>query len=86
MASAAITAAKVAGSKTVGRFTAFSGVGHRLDGKSKTSASSLTEMEVAERSLPPLVVDTNYIPGKLEFVRWVFVVSNNFFSRDINNE
>ncbi|KAK6105721.1 Ubiquitin fusion degradation protein UFD1 family protein [Brugia pahangi] len=55
-----------------GGFKAFTGAGHRLDGKSKSSTTSLTEMEAAERSLPQLVVNTNYTPGKLEFVRYEY--------------
>lgn len=57
-----------AGTKGSG-FKAFSGTGHRLDGKSKSSTTSLNEVEATERSLPQLTVNTNYIPGKLEFVR-----------------
>ncbi|OZC07624.1 ubiquitin fusion degradation protein UFD1 [Onchocerca flexuosa] len=60
----------VGGMKGGGGFKAFCGTGHRLDGKSKSSTTSLTEMEAAERSLPQLTVNVNYIPGKLEFVRY----------------
>lgn len=60
-----------AGMKAGSGFKAFTGAGHRLDGKLKSSTASLPKMEAAERSLPPLVVDTNYTPGKLEFVRSV---------------
>lgn len=60
-----------AGMKGGSGFRAFTGTGHRLDGKSKSSTTSLTEMEAAERSLPQLTVNTNYTPGKLEFVRSV---------------
>uniref|UniRef100_A0A183E434 UFD1 protein n=1 Tax=Gongylonema pulchrum TaxID=637853 RepID=A0A183E434_9BILA len=62
-------AAEVVGSKTGGGFAAFSGAGHRLDGKSKASSSSLAEMDTTERSLPALTVNTNYTPGNLNFVR-----------------
>ncbi|VDN21859.1 unnamed protein product [Gongylonema pulchrum] len=63
-------AAEVVGSKTGGGFAAFSGAGHRLDGKSKASSSSLAEMDTTERSLPALTVNTNYTPGNLNFVRY----------------
>uniref|UniRef100_A0A915Q7M5 Uncharacterized protein n=1 Tax=Setaria digitata TaxID=48799 RepID=A0A915Q7M5_9BILA len=64
--------AVVVGMKSSSGFTAFSGTGHRLDGKSKSSITSLAEMESAERSLPQLTVNTNYTPGKLEFVRYEY--------------
>ncbi|CAG9539783.1 unnamed protein product [Cercopithifilaria johnstoni] len=60
------------GMKSGSRFRAFTGTGHRLDGKLKSSTTSLTEMEAAERSLPQLTVNTNYSPGKLEFVRYEY--------------
>ncbi|KAL3997366.1 Ubiquitin fusion degradation protein UFD1 family protein [Acanthocheilonema viteae] len=66
------TAMDEAGIKGGSGFRAFTGTGHRLDGKSKSSTTSLTEMETAERSLPHLTVNTNYSPGKLEFVRYEY--------------
>lgn len=60
------------GMKCGSGFRAFTGTGHRLDGKSKSSTTSLTEVDAVERSLPQLTVNTNYSPGKLEFVRSVF--------------
>ncbi|MCP9261062.1 Ubiquitin fusion degradation protein UFD1 [Dirofilaria immitis] len=65
-------AADAVGMKDSGGFKAFSGTGHRLDGKSKSLTTSLTEMETVERSLPQLTVNSNYTPGKLEFVRYEY--------------
>uniref|UniRef100_F1LAY4 Ubiquitin fusion degradation protein 1 n=1 Tax=Ascaris suum TaxID=6253 RepID=F1LAY4_ASCSU len=51
------------------KFTAFTGSGHRLDGKTK-SQTSLAELADSENKLPQLVVETNYEPGSLTFVRY----------------
>ncbi|VDN00909.1 unnamed protein product [Thelazia callipaeda] len=56
---------------TTSTFTPFSGAGYRLDGKLKSSSSSL-DMENLERSLPQLTVDVNYSPGKLDFIRYKY--------------
>lgn len=76
-ASAKPTAASVASASTAMApdsrgFQAFSGDGHRLDGKTKSSQASLAELEAAEPSLPPLTVNVDYVPGKLSFVRYEY--------------
>lgn len=49
---------------------AFPGNGYRLDGKTKSSQnSSFADLESMENSLPPLIVETEYKPGKLTFMR-----------------
>ncbi|VDD93542.1 unnamed protein product [Enterobius vermicularis] len=55
-----------AGDKT---FQAFSGSGFRLDGKGKGSNASLASTVSSEKNIFPIVVDTEYVPGKLTFVR-----------------
>ncbi|VDM38983.1 unnamed protein product [Toxocara canis] len=52
------------------KFAAFGGSGHRLDGKTRSSQSSLSELADSESKLPQLVVETDYKPGSLTFVRY----------------
>lgn len=57
------------------QFSAFSGSGHRLDGKKKPSLNSMYTDQGEElldnlASLPPVVCVEDYKPGKLTFIRY----------------
>ncbi|KJH48476.1 ubiquitin fusion degradation protein UFD1 [Dictyocaulus viviparus] len=70
------TAADVKGLQaSSGPFSAFSGSGQRLDGKKKASSSSLAADQGKElldklTTLPPVVCNADYKPGKLNFIRY----------------
>lgn len=67
------TATKVEGAGTKladNSFAAFSGTGHRLDGKQKSSSNSLASSGSNDHTPLPLTVDTEYTPGTLSFVRY----------------
>uniref|UniRef100_A0A0N5ALF1 Ubiquitin fusion degradation protein 1 n=1 Tax=Syphacia muris TaxID=451379 RepID=A0A0N5ALF1_9BILA len=53
-------------------FQAFSGNGLRLDGKGKSTTVTTSKATLSEPEIEPITVDTEYVPGKLSFMRYAF--------------